>query len=153
MESSPDLKFLRILENIRYHFDFLFRRGFHIVSVLFVDQNYENWQVSMMTDDYLIKIYSCMGKVNLALSTLQLYNDVGLFELNDLIYFINGNENFSDPPEEAPINETQSFQRIARLLEKYVDDILETIEKILILPSTDYPSITSNNPDQLSKDN
>jgi hypothetical protein len=148
MESRPDLKLLRILENFRHHFAFLFRRGFHIVSVIFIDQNYENWQIMMMTDNCIIKIYSYMGKVELALSIPQLYDVVGLFEVNDLIYGVDGTVDFSDPAEEPPMNEVQSLRRIAQLLDKHIDDILEKIGKMLNLLSIDDPPIPLSKPGQ-----
>lgn len=108
----------------------------------------------MIADACLIQIYSSMGKVHVALSTLQPYNDVGLFELTDLIYLIKGDENFSDLQGESPMNETQRFQKIAWLLEKYLDEVLSEIGKIPILPPTDNPSRTSlNEAGQLSEDN
>jgi hypothetical protein len=154
MESRPDLKLQRILDNVRHHFDFLSRRGFRIVSVIFADPDYENWQIIMLADDCLIKIYSYMGKVSVALSTRQLYNEVGLFELTDLIYLITGDESLSESSEESPINETQRFEEIAGLLEKYLDEVLREIGEIPILPPSDNPSKTSlNEPGQLSEDN
>jgi hypothetical protein len=154
MERRPDLKLQRILDNVRHHFDFLSRRGFRIVSVIFADPDYENWQIIMLADDCFIKIYSYMGKVNVALSTRQLYNEVGLFELADLIYLIKGDESLSEPSEESPISETQRFQEIACLLEKYMDEVLREIRKIPSLPPADNPSTTSlNEPGQLSEDN
>jgi hypothetical protein len=154
MESRPDLKFQEILENIRHYFDFLFRRGFRIVSVIFADQDYENWHVTMIADDCFIKIYSYIGKMNIALSTRQLYNEVGLFELTDLINLIYGDEHLSDLPGEFPMNETQRFQKFACLLEKYIDEVLRELEEIPILPPADNPSTTSlNEPGQLSEDN
>jgi hypothetical protein len=141
MESQSDLKFLRLLENIRHHFAFLFKRGFQLVSIIFVDQNCENWQVTMATDNCIIKVYSYMGKVDLALRIPQLHGFVGLLELSDFVYGNNVNEDFSGPAEEPPTNETQSIQRIAQLLDKYIDDILEKIQKMLNLLSFNDPPI------------
>src|SRR5215216_3972128 len=107
MERRPDLKLQRILDNVRHHFDFLSRRGFRIVSVIFADPDYENWQIIMLADDCCIKSYSYMGKVKVALRTRQLCKEVGLFELADLIYLIKGDESLSEPSEESPISETQ----------------------------------------------
>jgi hypothetical protein len=141
MEFQPDLSFLRLVENIRHHFAFLFRRGFQIVSVIFVDENYEDWQVTIATDDCIIKIYSYMGKVDLALSIPQLYHVIGLLELSDLIHGVNGDEDFSAPAQDPPMNEAASLLRIAQLLEKYIDNILENIKKMLdLLSINDHPT-------------
>jgi hypothetical protein len=82
-----------------------------------------------------------MGKVDLALGIPQLHDFVGLLELSDLIYGNNGNKDFSGSAEELPMNEAQSLQRIAQLLDKYIDDILEKIQKMLNLLSFDDPPI------------
>jgi hypothetical protein len=80
-----------------------------------------------------------MGELDLALSIPQLYHVMGLFELGDLIGEINGNENFFAPAQEHPMNEAPSLPRIARLLETYIDDILEKIGRMLALLSLDDP--------------
>ena len=146
MKSQPEIKFLGLLENIRHDFAFLFGRGFQVVSVIFIDQNYEDWQVTMATDDCIIKLYTYMGKTGLALSIPQLYEAVGLLELNDLLYGVNEDEDFSDSAKESPIDETQRLCRIARLLEKHLDQILERIGKMLVLLSFDDPAIPSSSP-------
>ena len=150
MESKPDLK---LLENINHYFDFLFRRGFHLVSMIFIDQEYENWQVTMMTDDCIIKIYRYRGKLDLALSTLQLYKVAGLFALDELIDWVNGNKDLFDPAEEISVSGTQGFERLAWRLEKHIDNILIRMRKVPVLPSIDHPIMTSNNPGQTFHNN
>jgi hypothetical protein len=153
MESRPDLKFQRILESVQQHFDFLFRRGFCIASVVFVDPNYENWRVTMTTEDYLLRIYGDRGEVNLALNTYELSKDLGLLDLEDLIYLVNGNEIFSNLQEERPLTEPQRLQRLAWLLEKHIDDILAEIEQIFTLPpKNDLSNTPLNKPGRLSLD-
>ena len=153
MENRPDLKFKRIRENIKCYFNFLLRRGFHITSVIFADQDYEDWQVTMTADDCLIQVYHHMGKINVALSTLQLYNEVGLFELTDLIDLIKGDADLFELQGESPMNEVQKFQKTAWLLEKYIDEVFEEIKEIPILPPIDDPSKTSLNQPGPSSDN
>ena len=144
MKSRSDLKLLGLLEDINLHFAFLFRRGFQIVSVIFVDQNYDDWQVTLATENCIIKIYSNMGTVGLALNIPQLYDVVGLLELGDLIYGVNDNGYLSAPAPEPPVNETPDLLRTAQLLEKHIDDILEKIGKMLLLLSfDDLPALSS----------
>jgi len=144
MEIQPDRRFLRVVETIRHHFAFLFGRGFQLVSMIFVDPNYEDWQVTIATDDCIIKIYGYMGKVDLALGIPQLYNAIGLLELSDLIYGINGDEDFSASAQNPPMGEAANLLRIAQLLEKHIDNILEKIRKMLdLLSIDDHPSPSS----------
>jgi len=154
MKSRPEPNYQRILQRIRHCFDFLFKRGFRIVSVIFTDPGRENWQVTLTTDDYLIEIYGYAGKVYVALSTLQLYEQVGLFELTDLIYLILEGEESPALQREPPMNEASNLQETARLLERYIDDVLMEIDSIPILPSTDdFLKDRYKNPGQLSEDN
>jgi hypothetical protein len=154
MESRPEFKYQSILESIRRCFDFLFRRGFRIVSVIFTDPDRENWQVTLTADDYLIEIYGYAEEVHVALSNLQLYEQVGLFELTDLIYLILGDEEVPALQGEPPMNEASNLQETARLLERYIDDVLMEIDSIPILPSTDdFLKDRYKNPGQLSEDN
>ena len=154
MESNPGLKYQRILESIKRYFDFLFKRGFRIASVIFTDPERENWHVTLTTDEYLIEIYGCAERVHVALSTLQLYEQVGLFELTDLIYLILGDDEVPDLLREHPLNKAQSFQKTARLLERYLDEILMEIDGISSPPPTnDYLRNSDKKSGQLSEDN
>ena len=153
MQSRPELKYKIILESIRRCFGFLFKRGFRIVSVIFTDPDRENWHVTLTTDEYLIEIYGYAEEVHVALSTLQLYEQVGLFELTDLIYLILEDEEVPDLQQEPPLNEAQSFQKTAWLLERYLDEVLIEIDSIPILPSTDDFLMDTKKPGQLSEDN
>jgi len=137
MKNLSDLKLLGLLEDIELHFAFLFRRGFQIVSVIFVDQNYEDWQVTMATENCIIKIYSNIGIIGLALNIPQLYEAVGLLELGDLIYGVSGNGDLSATGPEPPMNEPPDLPRTGQLLEKHIDDILEKIGRMLLLLSFD----------------
>lgn len=134
MKNKPEIKFISLLENIRHRFAFLFRRGFQIVSIIFLDENYEDWQVTLATEDCIIKIYSYLGRVDLALSIPQLYNAVGLLELGDLV---------SAPAQELLVKETPDLLGTAQLLEKYIDEILGKIKKMLLLLSFDDPPAPS----------
>lgn len=144
MKSRPDLKLVGLLENIKFHFAFLFSRGFQIVSVIFVDQNYEDWQVTMATENCIIKIYNNRGTVGLALNIPQLYEAVGLLELEDLIYGVNGNESLSTLAPESLVNATPNLLQTAQLLEKHIDGILEKIRHMLLLLSFDDSPARSN---------
>lgn len=138
MNIHPDLRVRRVVETIRHHFAFLFGRGFQFGSIIFVDQSYEDWQVTIASDHCIIKIYSVREKVDVAFSIPQLYNTIGLLELNDLIYGIEGEEDFSISAQDPARDEGASLLRTAQLLEKYIDTILENIRKMLALLLMDH---------------
>jgi hypothetical protein len=144
MDNQPELRFLRVVENISHHFAFLFGRGFQLVSVLFVDETYEDWQVTIATDECIIKIYRDSGKVDLILSIPQLYEAIGQLELSDLISGICEEEDFSTSAQASALDEAASLLRIAQLLEKYIDPVLEKIRKMLDLLSMDDPDTPSS---------
>jgi len=129
MEDRPDLKFRRIHENVRYHFDFLFNRGFRITSATFAGRGTESWQAIMMAGNRIIRIHSDRGKVDLALSTLQLFDEIGLFDLDSMAQHVGQGKEPSPVPEAERMNEVQQLERVARLLEKYFDDIFAQFER------------------------
>lgn len=144
MEIQPDLRLLRVIELIHHHFAFLFGRGFQLVSILFVDQNYEDWQVTVGTDDCIIKIYRYRGKIDLALSIPQLYNALGLLELSDLIDEIHEAKDLSSLTQDPSMDEEASLLRIAQLLEKHIDTVLDKISRMLgLLLMDDHPTPSS----------
>lgn len=129
MNDQPELKFRKTLEDIRLHFDFLFKRGYRIVSVLFADQNNESWQVSLMAHKCLIDIYGEKGVINSAVGTIQPNQESRLFDLEYLAQFINNGREFSYKPEDFPASESQQLQKIAGFLNKHFAAILTQVEK------------------------
>jgi len=128
MKERPDLKFRSTLEDIRLYFDFLFKRGYRIASVLFADQNNENWQISLMSSNCLINIYGTQGLINLELGMMQ-NNEVKLFDLEDMAQFVDNGRKFSYMLAEYPVNEAQQFKKIAGFLEKHYAKILAQVER------------------------
>lgn len=129
MNDKPDLKFRGTLEDIRLNFDFLFKRGFRIASVLFAGQNNENWQVTLMAKKCLIDIYGEQGTINLAVGVITPHNDSNFFDLEYLAQFVNNGREFSYKSDEFPANETQQVQKIALFLERHFVSILAQVEK------------------------
>ena len=130
MEKQPDLEFQRMLENIRCHFGFLFQRGFRIVSAMFTDHRNENWGTLLVRGDCMVKIHRQDGKIQLALNTTRLYDEIGLFDLHDLVEWMGDDENLLHRHGENLPDETEQLRRTARLLEKHMDDILILFQKI-----------------------
>lgn len=153
MGKHSDLRFLGLLETIQSYFAFLLRRGFQITSVIFIDEEYEDWQITLETDKCILKIYRNTGKVDLALIIPQLYDTVGLLELGDLISGIDRDENLLVPKQNYPIHEAPDLLRIAHLLEKYIDDILEKIGGMLAYLSIDRSPAPSSTPYQKFQNN
>lgn len=129
MENQSGLKFHEILENIRLHFDFLFKRGFRIAAVLLVDQNQDNWQVTLTANDRLIEIYSEQGKVNLALGTVLLNNEVKYFDLEELTRFTPGDRGVFQRFEDLPVDEIQQIKQLAPYLKKHSNAIWTQVEQ------------------------
>jgi hypothetical protein len=129
MEYRPDHKLRRIHEHIRIYFDFLFTRGFQIVSALFIDQNYESWQVIMLAQECLVKIYSNKGDITLTVSALQSASEINLRDLVNVLQHANGGNEFFHRAEESQITEMQRLKRTAGLLENYIDGILIQIQR------------------------
>lgn len=129
MEKQPDLEFQRMLENIRRHFGFLFQRGFRIVSAMFTDHRNENWGTLLVRGDCMVKIHRQDGKIQLALNTTRLYDEIGLFDLHDLVYLI-GEDASAYTSMDTASDETQQFQTTAQVLENYIDEILLILKNV-----------------------
>lgn len=134
MEVSPDLKFLEIHNNIKQHFNFLFGRGFHIVSAIFVDNRTGNWQVLMEAGTSLINIYCRQGKIQLALSALHLYDDLGFLDLYGMVQLVESECKDLHVPEEHPMDERQQFEKLASQLKRHIDGIFTFLEKSNPIP-------------------
>lgn len=128
MKDQSDLKFRNTLEDIRLHFNFLFKRGFRIASILFTNQDNENWQITLTANNCLIDIYGEQGMINLALSMMQ-HHDSKLFDLEYIAQFVGNGKGFSYKPDKFPTSEAQQLQKIAGFLESHFTEILAQVEK------------------------
>jgi hypothetical protein len=146
MEKLPDLEFLKILENIRSHFDFLFQRGYRMVSAMFTDPCNENWSVVLATDNCLVKIHYRDKKIHLALSSIQLFGKIGLFDLHELIHLMSVEEQPLYAHRVPLPNVSEQLRKTAWLLEKHMDDILILFQRIHL-------GISFSRAGQLFKDN
>jgi len=124
MKDQPDIKFRKNLEDIRLYFEFLFKHGFRIGSVLFTDQKNENWQVTLSEGNRLVHIYSEQGVVNLIMSTLRQSHEIVFFDMEAA-----NNTEFFYTLDEFPINESQQLKKIAYFLEKNLITILAQAER------------------------
>lgn len=129
MKRQPDLEFQRLLENIKSHFGFLFQRGYQISSALFTGPHNENWNVILAGDNCLIKIHYREEKLHLSLCSAQLFGQTGMFDLHDLVHWMN-HESRLPTRRKSPPDETEQFTTTAWLLEKHIDDILILFQKI-----------------------
>jgi hypothetical protein len=95
---------------------------------MILDQNVEHWQMVIVDKERLIKILGNKGKINLAVSTEQLYNDIGLFDLDGMMDIVGGEQGALHSPEKDPMAENQEMERLANLLGRYFDDIFFLLE-------------------------
>jgi hypothetical protein len=143
MKEKSDLKFRKTLEDIRLHFDFLFKRGFRIASVLFADKDNEKWQVTLMGKNCLVNIYGEPGIIDLALGTMSQPDELQLFDLQELAQTVEGGYEFSQYARNFSFDETQQFIKIANFLEKNFAVILQQVER-KNLPALKHPLNKSN---------
>jgi len=130
MESKSTLNFGNAIANVKRHFDFLFRRGFRIASVLFVDPGNEQWLIVLTAENHLIQFVGHEDTVSLALSSQELYTEFGFIELHDLIYLLEREGKSSYIPKPAPVDEFREFTIMAELLETHLDDIWLLMDRI-----------------------
>ena len=130
MESKSTLNVRNAIANVRRHFDFLFRRGFRIASVLFVDPGNEQWLIVLTAENHLIQFVGHEDTVSLALSSQELYTEFGFIELHELIYLLEREGNSPRRPMPPPVDEFREFTIMAKLLETHMDDIWLLIDRI-----------------------
>jgi len=130
MESKSTLNVRNAIANVRRHFDFLFRRGFRIASVLFVDPGNEQWLIVLTAENHLIQFVGHEDTVSLALSSQELYTEFGFIELHELIYLLEREGNSYHIPQPFPLDEFREFTIMAKLLETHMDDIWLLIDRI-----------------------
>ena len=153
MIDYPDRKFRWIHETVIVHFDFLFQQGFQVISVLFTDRGVEDWQVMMLLNDCFIRLYCDSGKVNLGISTTQLFDQVGFLDLSTLFQCTFDYDPTYDMTELKKKNEGQQIEEIALLFEKHFGDIFAKFDMLsnLIFDGT-WVTLDAKN-GRLSKDN
>ena len=130
MKKQPDLEFQKFLGMIRSHFDFLFQRGYRIVSAMFTDPANQDWNVILAGEDTLIQIRYRNEKVNLALSSEKLFDTVGMLDLYDLVGHIRGEKNLLEASPPLLPDEREQVRKSAQLLENHMEEILTFLQKI-----------------------
>lgn len=138
MKEQSDIKFRKTLEDIRLHFDFLFKRGFRIASVLFADQDNEKWQVTLLGKNCLVNIYGEPGVIDLSLGALPRHSNVKLFDLQELAQYIDGGREFTRHIQKLSFDESQQFMKLGGFLEKHFAAIMAQIEREN-LPGLNHP--------------
>ena len=131
MNNKPEYKLRELQENVKYYFKFLLERGFRIISIIFVDKAMEHWAIIMVNNECLIKIYNHQEEVMLAISTLELYNEMGFFDLEELAYLASNGEPPSTGYQTGMMEEDRQFERLGALLKEYLD-------KIVFLPGENF---------------
>jgi hypothetical protein len=134
MKSTPEFTYRRILEQLKHHFDFLFKEGFSIVSVIYVGQYMEQWDITLISRNCYIKIYDDGREIMLAVSKSRLFDKEGFFDLRRLVSLVTGGMEEIPHPGKYPMSDDQQFEQLAYFLRRYKDDILETLDSELSLP-------------------
>lgn len=130
MENTPDLKFLSIHKDIREHFGFLFKRGFRITAAVFIDHSAESWVVTLLNDDWFIKLYCEQGQVNLGFTNQQAVDDVGFLDLNDALEFMGKGVDEYYGTETKYMNEQDQVKTIAHLFRRYFNELITQFDDL-----------------------
>jgi hypothetical protein len=130
MKKRPDLKFQGLLGTAKSQFDFLFQRGYRIVSALFTDPANQNWSIVFAGENNLIQVHCRDQKVSLTLSSEKLFDQFGMFDLYELIDLLQGEERTpAELPRKKP-NETEQVIQAARILKQHLEEILTFFQKV-----------------------
>ncbi len=129
MKQRTGLNFHKTYENMMRYFDFLFKDGFRVISFMRGDREENNWQITLMKDEFMIRLYAAQGKVGLAFTTLSLYENNLIFGLEDLVPDTNSDLGLAVDPEGFSQDEELQFKQMSSLLEKYFDEIAAHLER------------------------
>jgi len=133
MTVYPDHKFRWIHDVVKLHFSYLLRQGFQIISIMFTDHSVDDWQVMMLSGDCFVRLRCERGRISLGLSTLQLCNQVGFFDLKTLLQFTFDLDEPFELPEPGHKNEGQQLEEIARLFGKHSKDVFTKFDVLTTL--------------------
>ena len=151
MPNETELHIRQTLETIRVAFDFLFKRNFRIVSVLFGGPNNANWQVTLGGKKHLVDISGEHGIINLAVGLLQPFKDPKYFDLEYLSQFIGTGRDFSYAPYGSKLNETEQLQNISLFFEANFSTVMAQAEREALpdLPPSEIRGSHKNRPTHL----
>jgi len=154
MKNRPDLKFLNIHKSIRENFGYLFKRGFRIAAAIFIGNGTENWVVTMLADDWFIRVHCVQGKITLGFTTLQLIDEIGYLDLETILQFIGEGNDKLYAIKARSMNEQQQIKSIAQLLRRYFNELITQFDDLNPLTLDQiYPIQNNSINGQLSLDN
>ena len=130
MENNPGIKFLNIHKDIKEHFDFLFKQGFRIAAAVFVDNSTKNWVVTLLNDDWFVKLYCEYGHVDLGLTNLQVVDEAGFLDLSMLLESIEKDGGESYYTDEKYMNEQEQIKSIAQLFRRYFNELITQFDDL-----------------------
>ena len=113
-----------VLSDIQNHFPFLFEHGFRIHHTTFRDG--AAWVVTLRSSAFNVHIRSDRLEISLAVADKEAKN---WFELFEVVYFVSNKKEFigvyEDQAEykDATSYRIEQFQRLATILNKYLDEI------------------------------
>jgi len=131
MENNPDLRFLDIHKDIREHFDFLFKRGFRITAAVFIDNSTENWVVTMLDDDWFVKIHCEQGHINLGVTNLKVIDEAGFLDLNATLALIGKGDDEIYNVKTKLMNEHEQVKNIAHLFKRHFNELITQFDDLI----------------------
>ena len=154
MRNDPGLIFLNIHNNIKEHFSFLLKRGFHITSAMFLDNSAENWVVTMLDDDWFIKLRCDQGHVNLDFTNLQFVDEVGFLSFSNTLKLIGKGDDEFYSIRAKHMNEQEQVGSLAHLFKRYFNELITQFDDLdPAIPDPDLSNLAYNENGQLSIDN
>lgn len=151
MSNENELQIRQALEDIRVAFDFLFKRNFRVVSVLFWGPSRANWQVTLGGRKHLVDISGERGIINLAIGLLQPFKEPKYFDLEYLAQFIGSGRDFSYAPYGSQMSDAEQLQHISLFFEANFSAIMARAEREALpdVPPGETRGLHDNSPKHL----
>ncbi|HCK67242.1 MAG TPA: hypothetical protein DHW49_13345 [Anaerolineae bacterium] len=115
-----------IVKKVEKHFNFLYEKGFIMSNAAYVPQLNGNWDVEFKSQDCYIYIVSDRDEIILDIAPVKYNNIYNRVSLEKEIYNLsNGNVIVEPFKGNFAWGQKKQFERLSRLLEQYIDKIIE----------------------------
>ncbi|MBE0681576.1 MAG: hypothetical protein IH589_06650 [Anaerolineales bacterium] len=126
-----------VVRDIKHYFGFLFEKGYKICSAYYAYQHFGNWGIQLESQDCVIFIVQDRFEISISFSPVFESRDYNhQIGLQTMIYFLSKGKNFVGSFNGNHFwNKKRQFERMAVLLNEYLDQIVPYFGKNLYYES------------------
>jgi hypothetical protein len=118
-------------KHLEESFKFLTEKDFHFSTFEYYGSGYGNWKIAFESKVCTLDIYSDRSSVN-AVTTPANADIQRKFGLSTLVLYISHGERFIGHYEGPLSNQSDQIERLAKVLEEYIDEIINVLSAISV---------------------